>query len=796
MAKHPKKSSPPQKPVSSNGGHLPSGLAAKLIATAVQTAPSIGVEAPDWSEQQVAGLLEQLPQEVRDQFRSFVETFSSMGALLKDSIARAESSQTVAAATKSEYEKKLASLAPEEERLKQEQDGLTTRVREVQSGEEALKQRLSEASAKERQLEAREAEVRSGLFTEQQKALQSLRNEIAELERQRAQVPVQIEADRQQLLNDARALAEQLMSQLRKRSEEWVQREDDLVRREAELDRRDELLRMNEVLLKARRESLTKEIEEQFEQQLRQKNERVARLESLRSQANQKLDKLAEELAEFQDLKDQFPDGPQQLLDQLEAFKQRNRDLDQQVQELLANRSEGDAALLRSQRDSLQERLTAAEDELFELRRRESEWRRSVSERENWQRERFALQKSRDLLADSVDRLQNQVDGLINREKDATPFPELTRMDVQFATPAVTQRPPMLQNLVADLQARIAFAEKGKQLHFRAEDLQLFVGGLAMSQLHILQGISGTGKTSLATAFAKAVGGVCTTVPVQAGWRDRADLLGHYNAFEKRYYERNTLQAIYRAQTDGDKDRLHVVLLDEMNLSRPEQYFAEFLSAMEMPESDRWINLMEARPAHGVPAKFRDGRDIRLPPNLWFIGTANHDETTSAFADKTHDRAFVLDLPKHESPESALKAPTDATTWQYPALKRLFDDAATKGSAQVHAVLEMIEASDLTKILQEDFDLGWGNRLERQMSCFLPVVVAVGGTDGLAVDHLLCTRMFRDGKVVGRHDVRSDDLRKVERALSSMWKAIGLKGEPKKCLRQLVRDIKRLERGG
>ncbi|MBF6723676.1 hypothetical protein HN240_19020, partial [Acinetobacter baumannii] len=141
---------------------------------------------------------------------------------------------------------------------------------------------------------------------------------------------------------------------------------------------------------------------------------------------------------------------------------------------------------------------------------------------------------------------------------------------------------------------------------------------------------------------------VCTTVPVQAGWRDRADLLGHYNAFEKRYYERNTLQAIYRAQSEADKERLHIVLLDEMNLSRPEQYFAEFLSALELGEADRWITLMEARPAHGAPRNFRDGRDVRLPPNLWFIGTANHDETTDSFADKTHDRAFVLDLPKHE----------------------------------------------------------------------------------------------------------------------------------------------------
>ena len=53
---------------------------------------------------------------------------------------------------------------------------------------------------------------------------------------------------------------------------------------------------------------------------------------------------------------------------------------------------------------------------------------------------------------------------------------------------------------------------------------------------------------------------------VQAGWRDRADLLGYYNAFEKRFYERNTLQALYRAQTEADRDRMHIVLLDAASI--------------------------------------------------------------------------------------------------------------------------------------------------------------------------------------------------------------------------------------
>ncbi|MEH9035961.1 hypothetical protein RAF97_26045, partial [Klebsiella quasipneumoniae subsp. similipneumoniae] len=90
----------------------------------------------------------------------------------------------------------------------------------------------------------------------------------------------------------------------------------------------------------------------------------------------------------------------------------------------------------------------------------------------------------------------------------------------------------------------------------------------------------------------KAMGGFCTDISVQAGWRDRDDLLGHYNAFERRYYEKDCLQALYRAQTPYWQDTCNVILLDEMNLSRPEQYFAEFLSALEKnSHADRKIAL-------------------------------------------------------------------------------------------------------------------------------------------------------------------------------------------------------------
>ena len=773
----------------------PPALIARFLA-AVQQAPLASQEVPDWSETEILGFVEQLAPESRGKLQGFLERFASLGSELKDACGRQAEAQRSAEAAKAKHDEALAALETDRGSLAGDRTVLEVRAAELAAEAAALASRTVTVLAQEREVMAREAAVRAGLFDEQQRALATLRAQVEALETQRQHLPFAIEEERQALLAAARTLAEGVLAQARDRLAEVEQRQIAIGEQELGLARREERLRLNEALLKARRESLSNEIRDQFEHELQQKVARIGQLEKQREDLHGRVDRLQTELDEFNDLRDRLGSSPQTLLDELESLKLAKRALDRQVQELLASRSEDDATLLRGQRDRLQERLQEAENELFSLRHRASEWQRSVTERQDWQLERVAMLKRRELLAEAVQRLQADVDGLVNRQKESTAFPELTRMDVELTVPTVTERAPLLKDLIPDLQARIAFAESGKELHFRREDLQLFLGGLAMSQLHILQGISGTGKTSLATAFAKAVGGVCTTIPVQAGWRDRADLLGHYNAFEKRYYERNTLQAIYRAQTEADKDRFHIVLLDEMNLSRPEQYFAEFLSALELAEGDRWINLMEARPAHGAPSKLRNGRDIWLPPNLWFIGTANHDETTSAFADKTHDRSFVLDLPKHEPSEGKLKRPTGEVKWRYSSLQEQFDRASIRYQEQIVDLMAFVNASRLTKVLQDDFELGWGNRLERQMGRFVPVVLEAGGTEALAVDHLLCSRMFRDGKVIGRHDVRTDDLKKVEGALFEMWKDCELEGEPTRCLRQLRKDIQRLERGG
>ena len=158
----------------------------------------------------------------------------------------------------------------------------------------------------------------------------------------------------------------------------------------------------------------------------------------------------------------------------------------------------------------------------------------------------------------------------------------------------------------------------------------------------ILTGLSGSGKTSLARAYGSAIAGqsdadghqLCT-VPVQPGWYDPSALIGYVNPLQGDSYIRTQFLEILLAAADAP-NRPFTVVLDEMNLSRPEQYFAPILSAMET--GDALILHREGEIFDGVPA------NIPYPSNLVIIGTVNMDETTHGISDKVLDRAFTIEF--------------------------------------------------------------------------------------------------------------------------------------------------------
>ena len=167
-----------------------------------------------------------------------------------------------------------------------------------------------------------------------------------------------------------------------------------------------------------------------------------------------------------------------------------------------------------------------------------------------------------------------------------------------------------------------------------------------ISALVILAGISGTGKSELPQRYADFVGAKLLTLAVQPRWDSPQDLQGFYNYVEKKFKPTDLMRGLYQYNHDSAmKDRMVIVLLDEMNLARVEYYFSEFLSKLETRRS---------RPTYleidvgSLPLK-DDERKLEIPKQFLFVGTMNEDETTQSLSDKVLDRANVITFGKPQN---------------------------------------------------------------------------------------------------------------------------------------------------
>ena len=149
------------------------------------------------------------------------------------------------------------------------------------------------------------------------------------------------------------------------------------------------------------------------------------------------------------------------------------------------------------------------------------------------------------------------------------------------------------------------YAASQLKLYYEYEILRPFIAGLACGKMIILQGISGTGKTSLAYAWGKFVEQDSCVSSVEPSWKDKSDFLGYFNEFTKKFNETRALTEIYSASFDDD---VHTVILDEMNLARVEYYFADLLSILEMPDRDEWLVDIVSSPWGSDPKKLVKGK--------------------------------------------------------------------------------------------------------------------------------------------------------------------------------------------
>jgi len=278
------------------------------------------------------------------------------------------------------------------------------------------------------------------------------------------------------------------------------------------------------------------------------------------------------------------------------------------------------------------------------------------------------------------------------------------------------------------------FAASQLHLYYDLDMMRYFLAALGTTRIVILQGISGTGKTSLPYAFGKFVQKDTTVVSVQPSWRERTELYGYYNEFTKKYSETEFLRAIYEANYYRDP---HLVILDEMNIARVEYYFAEMLSILEMPRAEEWKVDIVTAVWDNDPCLI-DGGTVQVTDNVWFIGTINNDDSTFAVADKVYDRAIPIDLDSRaDAFECEMTPPVYVTTDH---LNALFAKAKQEHPISQEA-LDKLEV--LNAYLIKNFRLAFGNRIMKQIRDYVPCFIACGGTEIQAIDFIVAKKVLR-----------------------------------------------------
>lgn len=372
-------------------------------------------------------------------------------------------------------------------------------------------------------------------------------------------------------------------------------------------------------------------------------------------------------------------------------------------------------------------------------------------------------------------------DDTIIRDREEV-FPSLTAIDEKyegFELPAAKGDDVSLKELAEKFRLYLA---KTQELYFDIDTVRFFISGFAASHFEILEGLSGTGKSSLPRYFAEFIGANVLFMPVQATWRDKTSIIGFYNEFSKTYTETEFLSALYEA--NYSPDTLNFYVLDEMNISRVEYYFADLLSVLEYPVADWKLKIMSVPHDFVPPVKLENGF-VRIPENSYFVGTANRDDSTFTINDKVYDRAITLEFLKKNDAftvsENVEKIHVTAS-----ALRGLYA-AAEADSANAFNAQDKARLDKISGFVYDTFDVAVGNRILNQLEKIVPAFIACGGTKEDALDFMLCKKLF--SKLEGRFEDYVKPALEETLALMDETYGKGTLSRSEKVIRKIIKTL-------
>src|SRR6056297_1826873 len=346
---------------------------------------------------------------------------------------------------------------------------------------------------------------------------------------------------------------------------------------------------------------------------------------------------------------------------ELEEAEDRISRLESRAQELetTISRVEGRKASEESELENLQTRVATEREALAhaqtehgrlgaDLAAQGQEVRRITGEIETLEETRSTLDARLAYLKGEIARSEGRsVDG---ETGDADPLRELK--ETPPVVVAMRSWDPAPRENEAEAIKRVERRLRAKGLDYPARTLRAFHTAMKVNettQMAVLAGISGTGKSQLPRQYAAGMGIGFLQVPVQPRWDSPQDLMGFYNYIEGKFRPTDMARALWALDDlnneEADRDRMMMILLDEMNLARVEYYFSDFLSRLESRPRPSDVDDANERKDAEIELEIPNMQTTpRIFPgyNLLFAGTMNEDESTQSLSDKVVDRANVL----------------------------------------------------------------------------------------------------------------------------------------------------------
>jgi len=500
-------------------------------------------------------------------------------------------------------------------------------------------------------------------------------------------------------------------------------------------DRRNEVFEVRKLMEDALNEKLNAENDlVQVRTEYEEKQEKILKAERLFQELEEKT-KLKEDLetkikelkAEEQELKE--------AKERVAALEKQANELQNNIIDFTAKSEEAEARskLISAQEEAKRAKLVDTEIDMTETLTSLASRREAVDE----------LDQKRASLEARNARLENEMgSGIGGEPQDSTEIVAERLKELKVLPPVLTDMKNWPASEAEDERAAIKgvfdrLSKFGLEYHPRV--VHAFHTSMKVnetSQMAVLAGISGTGKSQLPRQYALGMGIGFLQVPVQPRWDSPQDLMGFYNYIEKRFRPTDMAKALYHLDTINNResefsDQMMMVLLDEMNLARVEYYFSDFLSRLESRPSPSRVNDLDLRKDAEIELEIPMPRGIdaqRIFPgfNLLFAGTMNEDESTQALSDKVIDRANVL---RFAAPKKLFSGTEQADVGAPRFLKRKRWENWQRSTSLVESDQNILRKLEKMRSLMADFNKPFGHRLGRAILAYVANYPEIDGED-------------------------------------------------------------------